>query len=208
MMSNEEVYIQAMKDQISQGIYDHLFVGRTGLTFLDIGANIGLVSIYAVPYCSRIVAIEPDPETYRKLLYNTKPYPVIECYQVALAPENKVVEFFQNDINFTASSTVNTYGTRISVRGWTLEHIIDYHRLKHIDVCKVDCEGAEGESLSLLQIDLAKDIIDQWYIEFHNCPKTSWEHKLGTIVGNLARCGYKKMKIEDKEGMALTASRV
>ncbi len=206
-MTNEELYISKMKEQITDGMYDHLFVGRTGLTFLDIGANIGLVSIYAVPYCSRIVAIEPDPDTYRKLLYNTKPYPVIECYEVALAPSDGEVEFFQNDINFTASSTVNTYGTRISVRGWTLERIIDYHHLTHIDVCKVDCEGAEGESLSLLQIDLAKDIIDTYYCEVHNCPRTSWEHKMGTLVGNFCRCGYRNMVINDKEGMAITVKK-
>ncbi len=203
-MTNEEIYTEAIKKQIREGIYDHLFVGRSGLTFLDIGANIGLVSVYAVPYCSRIVAIEPDPETYRKLLYNTKPYPVIECYEVALAPIDGEVEFFQNDINFTASSTVNTYGNRISVRGWTFEHIIDYHRLGHIDVCKIDAEGAEGESLTLRQLDFAKDIIDTYYCELHNCPKTSWEHKLGTLVGNLARCGYHKQIID---GMAITATK-
>ncbi len=206
-MTNEELYTSKMKEQITDGMYDHLLVGRTGLTFLDIGANIGLVSIYAVPYCSRIVSIEPDPDTFVKLEHNTKDYSVIECYRQALAPVNDFVEFFQNDINFTASSTVNTYGKRIMVGGLTLHDLIEQCSLDHIDVCKCDVEGAEGESLSLLQIDLAKDIIDQWYIEFHNCPKTSWEHKLGTIVGNLARCGYKKMHIDDKEGMALTASK-
>ncbi len=206
-MSNEEIYIQAMKDQIRDGIYDHLFVGRTGLTFLDIGANIGLVSVYAVPYCKRIVAIEPDPDTFDKLVQNTNNYTIIERYRVALAPENKEVEFFQNDINFTASSTVNTYGTRITVQGWTLSKILDFHILDHIDVCKIDAEGAEGESLSFEQLNYAKDIIDTYYCEFHNCPKTTWEYKMGKAVENLARCGYKKMNIDDKEGMALTASK-
>ncbi len=206
-MTNEELYISKMKEQITDGMYDHLFVGRTGLTFLDIGANIGLVSIYAVPYCKRIIAIEPDPDTFARLVRNTKDYTIIECYQVALAPENKTVEFFQNDINFTASSTVNTYGKRIEVTGTRLRTLLIGLDVQHIDVCKIDAEGAEGESLNLDQLDYAKNIIDTYYIEMHNCPKTTWEHKLGTIVGNLARCGYKKMHIDDKEGMALTASK-
>ena len=48
---SDQTYIDTLKDQINGGMYDHLFKGRSNLTFLDIGANIGLVSIYAVPYC-------------------------------------------------------------------------------------------------------------------------------------------------------------
>jgi hypothetical protein len=73
-----------------------------------------------------------------------------------------------------------------------------------VDVCKIDADGAEGEALNLDQLDAASGIINQYFIECHNDPKTTWEHKLGTIVGNLARCGYSKMSID---GMAITASK-
>lgn len=195
-----DIYINTIKDQIASGMYASLFEGKRDLVFLDIGANVGLVSIYAVPFCKRIIAIEPAPETFRQLSYNTKPYQNIECYEVALAPRNDDVEFFVNDINFTASSTVNTYGTRTMVKGMTLAKILDYHRLDHIDVCKIDAEGGEGEALDHYQINNAKNIIDTWYVETHNCPKTGWEHKLGTLAGNFARCGYQHMEIN---GMAL-----
>jgi FkbM family methyltransferase len=212
-MNSDDVYIETIKQQIASGMYDHLFQKeirpgvyekRAGLTFLDIGANIGLVSIYAVPYCKRIVAVEPSPETFDKLQKNTKDYVIISCDQRALAPEDKIVEFYVNDLNFTASSTVNTYGEKTTVMGSTLSSLLDRNYLTHVDVCKIDCEGGEGESLSLLQLDLAREIIDQYFIEFHNCPKTSWEHKLGTTVSNLLRCGYHKI---DVKGMALTASK-
>jgi FkbM family methyltransferase len=201
---NDELYIATLKEQIKSGMYDHLFKGRTNLIFLDIGANIGLVSIYAVPYCKRIVAVEPALDTFQQLFKNTKDYQIIGCDQSALSPKDGLVEFFVNDINFTASSTVNTYGTRTEVRGRTLMSILDRNYLTHVDVAKIDAEGAEGESLSYSQILNASPIIDCYYIETHNCPKTTWEHKLGTIVGNLARCGYHKMTIE---GMSITASK-
>jgi len=201
---NDEIYIATLKEQINGGMYDHLFKGKSNLVFLDIGANIGLVSIYAVPYCKRIVAVEPALETWKQLMKNTKDYQIIGVDQSALAPEDKLVDFYENDLNFTASSTVNTYGTKTTVRGLTLMSILDRNYLTHVDVCKCDAEGSEGESLSLDQLTRAKDIIQMWFIEFHNCPKTSWEHKLGTIVGNLARCGYTEMSIS---GMAITATR-
>jgi FkbM family methyltransferase len=201
---NDQAYIDNIKSQVASGMYDKLFADRHDLVFLDIGANVGIVSLYAVPYCKRIVAVEPSPSTFEVLQFNTKDYPVIECYQHALATRNDDVEFFVNDINFTASSTVNTYGKRIIVSGMTLVNLLDQGQLMHVDVCKIDAEGAEGESLDYYQIDYAKDIIKTYFIETHNCPKTTWEHKLGTIVGNLARCGYSNMQID---GMAITATR-
>lgn len=200
----EDVYINTIKDQIASGMYAPLLEGKSDLTFLDIGANIGLVSLYAVPYCKRIVAVEPAPDTYHALVNNTKNYPMIECLPAALAPKNEPVDFFVNDLNFTASSTVNTYGFKIQVAGTTLAKILTEFHLDHVDVCKVDAEGAEGESLDYYAIDNAKNIIDTYFIETHNCPKTTWEHKLGTLVGNFARCGYSKMKID---GMSLCVTK-
>lgn len=194
-------YVDTLKEQIDNGMYAHLFEGKKDLVFLDIGANIGLVSAYAYPFCKRIVALEPSPNVYPVL---RQMCPNIETYCVALAPSDGDCEFFVNDVNSTASSTVNTYGTLTKVQGLRLSTILTKYKLDHIDVCKCDAEGAEGESLDYYQIDNAKDIIKTYFIETHNCPKTSWEHKLGTIVGNLARCGYHEMRID---GMAVTATR-
>ena len=201
---NDQAYIDNIKSQVASGMYEKLFGNRRDLVFLDIGANVGIVSIYAVPYCKRIVAVEPAPATFGELVKNTRTYPIIECVCTALTPRDGQHEFFVNDINFTASSTVNTYGQRISVEGRTLFSILKENNLTHVDVCKCDAEGAEGEALNLDQLALASGRIKTYYIEVHNCPKTSWEHKLGTIVGNLARCGYSKMEID---GMAITATR-
>lgn len=196
----EDIYINTIKDQINGGMYAPLFEGKRDLVFLDIGANIGLVSIYAVPFCKRIVAVEPCPWTFLKLHENTRNYGIIECVEAALSPKDDVVPFFVNDINFTASSTVNTYGQEIAVNGVKLDSLLEMCHLDHVDVCKCDAEGAEGEALDHYQINNAKDIIDQYWIECHNCPKTGWEHKLGTLVGNFARCGYQHMEVN---GMAL-----
>lgn len=197
-------YVDTLKEQIRNGMYTHLFDGKRDLVFLDIGANIGLVSIYAVPFCKRIVAIEPSPEVYPVLEANAKNYLAIETYQCALAPTDGMCEFFVNDINSTASSTVNTYGTLTQVVGRTLKLILTDLSLDHVDVAKIDAEGAEGEALNLSQLEYAYGIIKTYFIETHNCPKTGWEHKLGTIVGNLARLGYHKQSID---GMAITATR-
>lgn len=183
-------------------IYAPLFKGRKDLTFLDIGANIGLVSLYASDACRRIVALEPDPDTFTVLKAMTLKHSNIEPVCAALAPVDGQVEFYQNDQNTTASSTVNTFGKQIHVSGLTLASILSIYQLEHVDVAKFDCEGGEGESLNWNQIHDARDIIDSYWIEVHNCPKTSWEHKLGQLVQGLSINGYHHHEID---GMRLRA---
>lgn len=204
-------YINTLIDQINSGMYEELFLGtefkyggfpnvKHDSVFLDIGANLGLVSIYAAPICKQVVAVEPAPNVL-PILYNlVRPFPNIRVIPIALDKEDGDKQMFINDINFTASSTENTYGKPVMVKCAKLSTILQAEDLSHVDVCKIDAEGAEGESLDYYQINNAKDIIDTWYVETHNCPKTGWEHKLGTLAGNFARCGYQHMEVN---GMAL-----
>ena len=194
---------QTLLDQIEkEKMYARFFEGKKDLVFLDIGANIGLVSIYASPACSRVVAVEPAPDAYRVLQGMTLPFQNIHLANYALAPTDALVDFYLNDINSTASSTVNTYGKKIAVQGMTLKTILQSHQLEHVDVCKCDAEGGEGESLNIDELRFAFPIVDSWYIETHNCPHTSWEHKLEVLAGRLMRLGYPKLTIK---GMAIIA---
>lgn len=190
-------------DQINkEKIYEPLFKDRHDLVFLDIGANIGLVSIYAAPACRRIIAVEPDPDTFQVLKGMTISCPNIELVNAALAPMDGPVDFYRNDINTTANSTVNTAGTKTTVQGLTLSSILRINQLEHVDVVKCDAEGSEGESLSFEELEMAGAIVDCYYIETHNCPKTTWQHKLGSLVNRLSDLGYWNMKFN---GMALIA---
>lgn len=192
----------ALIHQINDGMYVPLIKNLIAGVFLDIGANTGLVSLYFSVLCKRIVSVEPAPETFRVLEAMTQGRNNIECVQVALAPVDGTVDFYLNDLNTTASSTVNNYGTKTTVRGMTLASILSVHQLESVDVCKIDAEGAEGESLTFEQLKAAAPIIKSYYIETHNCPKDTWQEKLGRIVRDLARLGYNRISID---GMAIRA---
>lgn len=203
--NKESSHIGTLIDQInSEHTYTKLFAFKKDLVFLDIGANAGLVSIYASQSCKRIVAIEPSPVVFPVLKAMTLGMKNIECHDVALSPRREYVDFYLNDINSTASSTVNTYGTKITVQGLTLNDMIRVYQLEHVDVCKLDAEGAEGESLSFSELAEASSVIRTYYIETHNCPKNTWEYKLGILVSHLSKMGYHKQEIN---GMALIATK-
>lgn len=178
-----------------QQLYAKFFSGREKLTFLDLGANIGLVSIYASDACKRIAAVEPSLETHAVLKIMTRSLPQIEIVQAALAPKDGECDLFLNSLNTTSNSTVNMSRSKVRVRGVTLSSLLREQQLTHVDVCKVDIEGAEGDALSLSELEAVKNIIHSYYIEFHNCPKTTWEHKLGKAVSILGGLGYHRLGI-------------
>ena len=200
-------YLDGLIAQINDGIYAPFFESKHDLIFLDIGANLGLVSIYAYDACKKIVAIEPAPNVLPILLALTKPFSNITVVSAALDSYDGQHEFFVNDINFTASSTENTYGKRTMVECRKLATLLKDQGLAHVDVCKIDCEGCEGTALDLYTLQAVSNIIDTFYIEVHNCPRSSWEYKLGMLARELARCGYHNIKVDEKDRFAITASR-
>lgn len=196
-------YTDTLLEEIfDKQIYVPLFRGRKDLVFLDIGANIGLVSLYASDACKRIVALEPDPDTFTVLKSMTLKLSNIEPVCAALAPVDGQVDFYQNHENTTASSSVNTFGRQIHVSGLTLASILSIYQLEHVDVCKADCEGGEGESLTFEQLKSAEPVVDQYWLETHNCPKSTWQTKLGRISSDLRLLGYHHQEVE---GMRLRA---
>lgn len=194
-INSESSYVSSLLHQINvEKLFAPFFAGKKDLTFLDLGANIGLVSIYASDACRRIVAVEPGP-THTVLKALTLKFPNIEPVSVALAPTDGYVQFFTNPLNATASSTVNTFGDRGMVNGLKLSSMLQGYQLQHVDICKVDVEGAEGESFPLGELQFASQFIDSYYIETHNCPKSRWEQKLVDLVWKLQSAGYPKITI-------------
>ncbi len=189
--NNASNYTDPLISEINGGLYSDLFRDKKDLVFLDLGANIGLVSIYAAPACKRIVAIEPAPNTFAVLKAMTLKLPKIECAQLALAPDDGPVRFYVNGENTTASSTVNTFGEMWSARGFTLTSLLTIHQLEEVDVLKCDCEGAEGEALSYPELEKAAPIVKEWLIECHNCPSTTYQQKLERLNADFTKLGYK-----------------
>lgn len=117
-----------------------------GKTFLDVGANIGAVSVCAARAGSYVVAVEPDPANLDYLRANMMALAPVGGYDIieaALVGEGRAG---------TVRITQCHGNTHISERGLevdanTLEDIIfrpDMLLLDgDVDVCKVDIEGAE-----------------------------------------------------------------
>ena len=138
-------------------------------TFLDVGANIGLVSIPLVERRGvRCLAFEPEPRNYRWLERNIARHGLesrFQTFEVALHSENQPLCFELSATNFgdhrlRGEADPETDSTResIFVPGRRLDDLVCLEELPRPIVAKVDTQGAEarvlrGASRSLPLID-------------------------------------------------------
>ena len=183
-------------DQINNDrMYDPIFMGRSDMTIVDLGANMGFFSLYAQDSASKIIAVEPAPKTYNILQKLTKDISKITTVQAAIGNSNNPVEFFINE-NPTTNSLLDRAGTPISVPGMTLQQLFASHNLSTVDFCKCDIEGSEITAITEAMLDPVRDVVKFWFMEVHqtNVKQTPWPGNLGQnrdhLIGVLRNMGY------------------
>jgi len=125
-------------------------------TVIDLGANIGLASLYLAhhsPSC-RIFSVEPNPQSYEMLVRNVRNLGS-RCKTLRaaawrthrqLSPDPRVAT--DRFSTFTLRDSSSTAGDQWTVEGFTMLEILDHSGFKTVDLLKVDIEGAEAEMFS------------------------------------------------------------
>ena len=176
-------------------MYDPVFADREDMTVLDLGANVGLFSLYAADSCKRVVAVEAVPSTYTIAKELTAKHLQIEMQQYAISNSNEDVSFYINE-NSTTNSLVSHQGDEITVPGITVAGLLDKLEIDHVDFVKCDIEGSEVIALTEDTVGAVADKIDFWFVEVHqtNNGDVAWpgnlemnRQKLKTVFEN---CGY------------------
>jgi FkbM family methyltransferase len=137
-------------------VRDEYTVPKNAVTILDIGANIGAFTVLAATANPRakLVAVEPVPETYSLLQRNLASncmQPRVTTLQCGVAAENGTRDLYLG-IESPFSSLIrhplnSSNQPPIKVNTITLTELIDRYFPAGIDMLKMDCEGAEHESI-------------------------------------------------------------
>jgi FkbM family methyltransferase len=148
-------------------------VNRHPRIIIDAGANIGLASIFFSNKFpdARIIAIEPEESNWLLLQKNLSPYGNIVPVRAALWNENTPVDIVDPGFGKWAFRTRAQTGEDVAdeigqtVRGMTVDTLMKEQAIDHIDIFKIDIEGAEREVL----IDPSSwiDKVDTLIIELH-----------------------------------------
>jgi FkbM family methyltransferase len=127
-----------------------------GATVVDVGANVGLFSVWAARRlgATRLVAIEPAPDTVAALRANLERNGVQAAVVEAgvAAASGRATLHRRGAPALDTTFTSDLYGSRFeptaSVELVTLDEIFSQFRIERCDLLKLDCEGGEYDALA------------------------------------------------------------
>lgn len=167
---------------------------KKGDTVIDIGANIGLFSLYATQNgASKVYAIEPLEGNRKAIERNFESNSLKKPEIIKKAVTNKAgyAKLFIGNLDSHGSTTKRTDGKSLTktmkVKTDTLENITKKYKIQKIDFLKIDCEGGEGTIMFSFSKRLAQ-ITENIAIEYHNHLSTISHQE---IAQKLRRLGFK-----------------
>lgn len=134
-----------------KGIYDAALPLPRGAVVLDLGANVGITAAYWLITCedARVIAVEPESRNMALLRLNVAADEA-SIHQAALAERAGIASLEIRGP--TAHKLVDESGPPRSdvqpIRTLTLEELRVIEGLSHVDLMKVDIEGAEARVFS------------------------------------------------------------
>ena len=164
-----------------------------GMTVVDVGANLGVYTVLgarATGPTGRVVSFEPDPATCA-LLGDTvalNGFGNVDVVAKAVAADEGRATFyrFEGHSGIGSLCKPNARGgtETIDVETTTLDGELDRLGVEHVDVVKLDVQGAEIEVLrgaaSVLARDHPRLFVEFWPHAFENMGVDPWE--LPTLI--------------------------
>ena len=136
---------------------------------IDIGAHIGLFTLYASQFCKNgiIFCFEPVEENYSVLLDNIKQNNLknVKLFKNAVSKSESTITIYHNK-DEAAHSMFNSTSYPLKVDSISLKKIMDENSINRCNLIKLDCEGAEYEIIESLPLEYFKKI-SKMIIEYH-----------------------------------------
>ena len=153
---------------------------KDGDVVIDIGGNIGTVSIYLAkkyPFL-KIYAFEPVKQNYENFLKNIElnniNKDIIKVFNLAITKDRRDVILTSPFNNSGASNIYNNFrgsgniilNNDISIKSITFDDIFSNNNISKCKLLKIDCEGAEYEILYSANVENLKNC-EYMRAEFH-----------------------------------------
>lgn len=184
----EQDYVgNILKEIFWERLYAPCVQDKKDLTIVDIGANIGLFTLWMYPYAKQIYSVEPSAmhiETLRKMIEFNK-MDKVTVLPYALSHKDGTAEFTHNDnttmfmLKDTSTGITGVHKDTETVHTRNFASLLK--DIPHVDLLKVDVEGAEGTAFAGPAFDEVAPKIDQIVLEYHNWCGISVQLLMNTI---------------------------
>jgi FkbM family methyltransferase len=148
---------------------------------LDLGANVGFATLFfhrRFPE-ARIVAVEADPATYRRLVRNVGSLPRVTTVHAAITGSDGPVTFYPSAESIGSSMFPRDgAAATVSVAGLSIATLMQQHHLDSVDLLKLDIEGAELEALRVAPLHDVGELIAEVHYDLHHADQATMRHLL------------------------------
>jgi len=132
------------------GVYKPYFINKKDLVVIDIGANVGIFTLFASEYAKKIYSIEPATMHFQCLAHMIKfnNFKHVVPIQAAISNKDGVAPLFLNIPNKTSFNLTGLSDGKIppeQVKTIRLDTLFEQEKIKHVDFMKVDIEGMEAD---------------------------------------------------------------
>lgn len=180
LRSGHKIYLSASPDDITTVFCtfckrEYGSVPRGG-TVIDIGANIGVFTVFCITQgAASIYAAEPCPESLaylRKNISANRGERTVTVVPQPITGRNQTVAF---PVRSSVRNKALTPGPRdaclppglTQLTTLTLTELINRYQIDHVDLLKMDCEGAEYDIVSSTPKS-TWELISRFRLEYHN----------------------------------------
>jgi FkbM family methyltransferase len=184
---------------------------KPGMTFVDVGANMGLFTLYAsrrVGSSGRVLAIEPSQREADLLKRNVQLNGLdnVRILQVALSDRTSAVELLVAPEKNSGHNTLGAFGYntpldhRETIQAHRLDDIVQGEGLAQVDVIKMDIEGAELKALRGAAQTLRRDH-PLLLLELSDRLLQHQESRSTQVLSLLAERGYRAYGFDSATGL-------
>jgi FkbM family methyltransferase len=178
---------------------------EAGWRVVDVGANIGVFSLWAERLGASVTAYEPEPRTFASLVANVAGRRISPRQAALVSEALPTVRLYLSELN----STRHTVTAKEIESGEPLRAFVDVPTVTLADVVgsgcdllKLDCEGAEFEALLRADDDTLR-CAQRIILEFHRIAGSP-----EVIVDRLEAAGMKVSLLAEIESVGLIGARL
>jgi FkbM family methyltransferase len=168
---------------------DHARQQQTPFVFVDIGANVGLFSLFVAARAggdARVLAVEPEPGNFRRLNFNVMANPnvPIATFPMALSDDANglAVQLDRRDRGGSRTTKAETspLANAVRVPSQSLLQLLQKERIEAVDALKIDVEGFEDVILGPFFQAASPQLLPRLII-IEDC-RGSWKTDLMSIM--------------------------
>lgn len=187
---------------------------QEGDVVVDIGANIGMLTAYALQNkASKVFSVEPDAETFKCLSSNVGKFDNVVLINNGVSGKDEELRFFSSEVSSIStiySAEENQNISKLSenkpketvINCLSPNTLFKKYQIDKIDFLKIDCEGAEFAFFEAIDEDYLRNNISKISCEVHAFAGTQEDYKK-KIKSKLVRCGF---EVEESTNLILNCN--